>query len=93
MSGDPLDLELIRKEIAETTLDREEDLERFRVRFLGRKGGIIKGLFGRVSEVAPSERKAFGQDVNALKLAVEQRGMTGRVKTVDSGHHRQDAGR
>jgi len=49
----------------------KEDLEQYRLRFLGKKG-VLTDLFAKMKEVAPDERKAFGQRVNELKLAAEE---------------------
>lgn len=49
----------------------KEDLEQYRLRFLGKKG-VLTDLFAKMKEVAPEERKAYGQQVNELKLAAEE---------------------
>ncbi len=46
------------------------ELEQFRLHFLGKKG-VLTGLFAQMKDVDPSERKAFGQRVNELKVAAE----------------------
>lgn len=48
----------------------KEQLEAFRLRFISKKG-VIEELFGQIKDIAPQERKAFGQQVNALKVAAE----------------------
>lgn len=50
----------------------KEELEQFRLRFLGKKG-VLNDFFARLKEVDPSERKAFGQLVNELKQAAEEK--------------------
>ncbi len=47
--------------------------EAVRVELLGRKGGVIRSLLESIAQVAPAERKAFGQQVNELKRLVETR--------------------
>jgi len=47
-------------------------LEAFRIKFLGTKG-IVKALMGEMKNIAPEERKAFGQTMNAFKLLAEER--------------------
>ena len=50
-----------------------EALETVRIAWLGRKAGRITQLMKTIPTVAPEERAAFGQAVNALKNAVAQR--------------------
>jgi phenylalanyl-tRNA synthetase alpha chain len=45
-------------------------LEAWRVSWLGTKGRL-KGLMARLKDLAPEDRKAFGQNVNAMKVALE----------------------
>ncbi len=47
--------------------------EKLRLAWLGRKQGTIKALMGRMKEIAPEERRDYGQEVNRLKTAVEER--------------------
>lgn len=48
-----------------------EDLEQFRVDFLGKKGKLT-ALMEKIREIAPEDRREYGQKVNALKSALEQ---------------------
>jgi phenylalanyl-tRNA synthetase alpha chain len=66
-------IEDLRREIEQTPLDSEQEAESFRIRFLGRKSGALTDLFKQISSVPPGERKAFGQQVNALKQRAEER--------------------
>ena len=50
----------------------KEELEQFRLRFLGKKG-VLTDYFARLKEVEPAERKAFGQLVNQLKQVAEEK--------------------
>ncbi len=84
MTEVPTTLERIREEIENASLANEEEIERFRVRFLGRKGGRIRSLFAGVSEIAPEERKAYGQAVNDLKGLAESRIEEARARSVAS---------
>jgi phenylalanyl-tRNA synthetase alpha chain len=43
-----------------------------RVRYLGRKSGLIHALFARLREVAPDQKKAIGDALNTLRDHVEQ---------------------
>ncbi|RMH17576.1 MAG: phenylalanine--tRNA ligase subunit alpha [Acidobacteria bacterium] len=47
--------------------------EALRLAWLGRKRGRLKALMGRMKEIPPAERRAYGQAVNRLKQAVEAR--------------------
>jgi phenylalanyl-tRNA synthetase alpha chain len=49
-----------------------DSLEAFRIRFIGSKG-LVKGLMAQMKNVPGPDRKAFGQRVNAVKQAAEQR--------------------
>jgi phenylalanyl-tRNA synthetase alpha chain len=44
------------------------EIENFRIKFLGKKG-ILTGLFTSFKEVPNNQKKAFGQKLNALKIA------------------------
>src|SRR5690606_20024374 len=63
----------LRQQVEAATLRTRDEIERFRVEFLGRKSGRITGLFKEVSSIPPEQRRAFGQDVNALKGRAEER--------------------
>jgi phenylalanyl-tRNA synthetase alpha chain len=47
--------------------------EAVRVRWVGRKQGIVRDLLARIGEVPAAERKAFGAEVNQLRELVEGR--------------------
>jgi phenylalanyl-tRNA synthetase alpha chain len=47
--------------------------EGLRLRWLGRKQGVVRDLLARLKEVPPAERPAWGQEVNRLKERVERR--------------------
>jgi len=49
-----------------------------RLRWTGRKQGIVRTLLARIGEVPSEERKDFGQAVNRLRQAVE-----GRLETLE----------
>lgn len=49
-----------------------EELESFRIKYLGKKG-VIKALSARIKDVDPEDRKDFGQSLNALKNTVQER--------------------
>ena len=68
-----VDLNPIKAEIEGTDLSSADAIDQFRIRFLSRKQGMITALMKRIPEVAPEDRRAYGQDVNALKQRVEER--------------------
>lgn len=59
--------ETIRKEIEAETLDSAEAINAFKIRYVSKKQGKITGLVKGITDVAPEERGAYGQGVNALK--------------------------
>ena len=63
-----MDIEAIKTQIDSEiqNINSPEELEDFRVRFLGRKG-IIAQLTSTIPSLPQEERAAFGQGVNALK--------------------------
>ncbi len=62
----------MQSQIAEFDISNADQLEQFRIRFLGSKN-TIKPLFQHVRDVAPELRKKFGQQLNALKQSAEQK--------------------
>jgi len=58
--------------------DSKEELEQFRIEFLGSKGKI-KGLFADFKNVPNEQKKAFGQRLNELKQKAE--GKLSELKT------------
>ena len=47
--------------------------EELRLRWLGRKQGVVRDLLAQVGSLAPAERRELGQQVNRLKVRVEAR--------------------
>ncbi len=64
--------EEIIQEIESFQANSPADLEAFRVKYLGKKG-VIKDLSSRIKDVAPEDRKDFGQTLNKLKTAVQDK--------------------
>jgi phenylalanyl-tRNA synthetase alpha chain len=50
----------------------KEDVENFRIKFLGSKG-LLKSLFADFKNVPNEQKKEFGQAINTLKQAAEQK--------------------
>jgi phenylalanyl-tRNA synthetase alpha chain len=57
-------------EIETAAPQSKADVEQFRIRYLGTKN-IIKPLFAEIGKVPVERKKAFGQLVNAAKIAAE----------------------
>ncbi|MFM1877395.1 MAG: hypothetical protein RLZZ241_261 [Bacteroidota bacterium] len=62
------DLEAIREFYTES----EQDLEEFRIKYLGKKG-LLTNYFAALKDVPGPEKKAFGQTVNELKNAATEK--------------------
>ncbi|MES2701125.1 MAG: phenylalanine--tRNA ligase subunit alpha [Bacteroidota bacterium] len=60
------------KEIQEFSPAGAEDMENYRIRFLGTKG-IVKALSGEMKNVAPEGRKEAGQQLNAFRQLAEEK--------------------
>jgi phenylalanyl-tRNA synthetase alpha chain len=63
-------IELLQKEIEETVFHTADDLETYRIRFLGTKG-IVKELMGEMKQIPNEQKKAFGAHLNAFKQFAE----------------------
>jgi phenylalanyl-tRNA synthetase alpha chain len=59
-------------EIAAFHATTAEEVEQFRIKYLGRKGVLID-LFEGFKQVAPDQKKVLGQELNKLKNAVQER--------------------
>ena len=59
-----------KQEVRNTIFMTEEDLEQFRIRFLGKKG-ILAVLFDEFKQSDPSVRKELGKELNELKQLAE----------------------
>jgi phenylalanyl-tRNA synthetase alpha chain len=67
-----VDIDKVLEEISGFAASTAADVEAFRVKFLGKKG-VVRELSARIKEIEPSERKAFGQQLNQVKQSVESR--------------------
>ncbi|MBK7085507.1 MAG: phenylalanine--tRNA ligase subunit alpha [Flavobacteriales bacterium] len=59
-------------EVAAAAATNTEEVERFRVGYLGRNGSLT-ALFDAFKQVSPEEKKALGQRINQLKQAAQAR--------------------
>ncbi len=60
------------EEIETATPKTKEEVEQFRIRFVGSKN-VIKPLFGNIKNVDNNRKKEFGQLVNKVKQAAESK--------------------
>ncbi len=66
------DIEKIKEDILSCTLEDAESVEAFRIKYIGSKG-LVKSLFKEMKNVAPEERRSFGQKLNELKELAENK--------------------
>ena len=59
-------------EVAAFNAKTKEELDSFRIKFLSKKG-LLNDLFTEFKNVAPAERKEFGQAINTLKNAAQDK--------------------
>ncbi len=65
-------LEIHLKEVASFKSNQLEDIEAFRIKYLGKKG-ILNELFASFKLVPNEQKKEFGQKLNSLKNAATER--------------------
>ncbi len=63
-------IDALTAEINTTTPANADELEQYRIKFLGTKG-IVKDIFSAMKDVAPEQKKAAGQLLNAFKITAE----------------------
>lgn len=64
-------VENLLEEIQQADIGSSEELEQFRIKYLGSKN-IIKPIFGEIRNVPNERKKDFGQAVNELKTTAEE---------------------
>lgn len=67
-----MDIAELIKEATAFEAENKEQLDAFKSRFLGKKG-VLVDLFANMRNVAPESRKEYGQQVNAIKIAAEEK--------------------
>ncbi|MEZ4915244.1 MAG: phenylalanine--tRNA ligase subunit alpha [Chitinophagales bacterium] len=67
-----------------------DDLEQFRIAYLGSKNEL-KPLMSHIKDIAPEDRKAYGQKVNALKQAAEEKFALFKEKIAEGAAKKQAA--
>jgi phenylalanyl-tRNA synthetase alpha chain len=66
------EIEQLLNEIASFSAASNDEIENFRIRFLGKKG-VIKSLSETLKSLPNEEKRTFGQSLNQLKTAAEDR--------------------
>ncbi len=72
------------QEIDGLTAATSEEVEQLRIKYLGKKG-IIPALFASMRDVAPEERKAYGQLMNTLKIRAQEKIEALKLQVGESG--------
>lgn len=62
----------IAEEIKQSSASSADELEQYRLRFIGRKN-VIGDLFAQMKDVPNDQKKAFGQSVNELKNLAQEK--------------------
>lgn len=65
-------IEAYKQEIAAFRPENADQLEQYRIRFLGTKG-VVKALFGEMKNVPNDQKKQFGQVLNGFKIMAEEK--------------------
>ncbi|MEZ5070045.1 MAG: phenylalanine--tRNA ligase subunit alpha [Bacteroidales bacterium] len=65
-------IEHILEEIKDFQSSTKEELEQFRIKYLGKKG-ILNDLFSQFRDVSPDQKREVGQQLNRLKQSVQER--------------------
>lgn len=75
-------IDAYRKEIEGVEISNSQQLEEFRIKYLGTKG-IVKGLFGEMKAVSAERKKEFGQVLNDFKQFAETKYEMAKESTAD----------
>lgn len=75
-------IDAYKKEIETTQISSLEELEEFRIKYLGTKG-VVKGLFGEMKAVPAEKKKEFGLVLNDFKQLAETKYETAKETTVN----------
>ena len=63
-------IEKNKKDIREAVVTNKEELEAFRIKYLGTKG-LVKTIMGEMKTVATEQKREAGQLLNEFKLSTE----------------------
>jgi len=69
----PDEIEALREQLESEVIESEEDVEAFRIKYLGRSQGAIPALFKEIEDLPAEERPEFGRRLNALKERAQER--------------------
>jgi phenylalanyl-tRNA synthetase alpha chain len=75
-------IDAYRKEIEAIQISNTQELEEFRIKYLGTKG-IVKNLFGEMKSVPAERKKEFGQVLNDFKQFTEAKFETAKESTAN----------
>lgn len=67
----------------------EQELETFRIRFIGSKG-LVKSFFAEMKNVPADQKKAFGQALNDFRKLAEDKYQIAREALVSTNHKAQE---
>jgi len=80
-------IQKIEEEITAFKINTASDVEKFRIHFLGSKG-LVKGLYALLREVPHQEKKMFGQKINDLRTAAENKLNGAHITSVKKEDHK-----
>jgi phenylalanyl-tRNA synthetase alpha chain len=75
-------IEAYRKEIEGISISNPQELEEYRIKFLGTKG-VVKNLFGEMKSVPVEKKKEFGLVLNDFKQLAEAKYEAAKESTVN----------
>ena len=78
-------IDKIKAELEQFGISSMENLEQFRLKFLAKKSELQE-LLSEIKNVAPEERKSFGQQVNELKQKAQQLYEDAKAKMEKAGY-------
>ncbi|MDB5227251.1 MAG: pheS [Bacteroidota bacterium] len=84
-----LQAETLLKEANDAVISNADELEKFRIRFLGSKN-VLKDVFGQIANVPKEKKKEFGQLVNSVKQAAEGKYTSSKESFSDSSKEQKD---
>jgi phenylalanyl-tRNA synthetase alpha chain len=81
-------IESYKKEIEAFEITGPQELEQFRIKFLGAKG-LVKSLFGEMKNVPNDQKKQFGQILNDFKLLAEAKFESARESAAETSTQKE----
>ena len=80
------DLKALEREAMEAVAGARDDarIDEVRIRFLGRKQGLVSAVLRRLGELPTSERPAVGAEANRVKVAIEA-ALDERARSLEAG--------